>query len=349
MATILLVDDDVTLLEHLATALGEAGYTVSRANRVQYAELLIAEQRPDVIVLDPDIGSGDGWVLIGRAGSSVPVIVVSGQGLEEDIIRGLDAGAVDYLTKPFGTAELLARIRARLRERARATRGADAAPAAPDVAPRLPEPVAAATGATQSLSQLAGEQPPERRPRGARAPGDEAEPVFIPYGEEERMLRETRAATAENLEDVNQLPLGQRLHAARQRKRLTLVQAELETRPSVPMHYIQAMEEEKFSLLPRGQVAESLLKTYATYVGVDVDSALEEYSRLHYIAPNEPPSALGGAPVPRRLPTWLISLVAALLALVIGCGGIWLYDPVSVITFAQRAGILSGTPVPAAP
>ena len=342
MATILLIDDDVLLLERLATFLGEAGYTVLRANRVQHAEMLIAERRPDLIVLDPDIGNGDGWVLIGVAVPIAPVILVSGQGLEEDIIRGLDAGAVDYLTKPFGTAILLAHIRTRLRERERA------APSAASIGatPRRPEQ-AAATGATQLPEQPPADPPARRRLRGARAPGDETEPVFIPYGEEERILRETRAASAEDLADISQLPLGQRLHAARQRKRLTLVQSELETRPSVPMHYIQAMEEEKFSLLPRGPVAEELLKTYAGYVGVEVESALEEYRRLHYIAPNQPPMALGGTPTPRRLPSWLISLVAALLALVIGCGGIWLYDPGSVRAFAQRAGIVAGTPAPA--
>jgi DNA-binding response OmpR family regulator len=338
MATILLIDDDVVLLERLATSLGEAGYSVTRANRVQHAEMLIAEQRPDLVVLDPDIENGDGWVVIAVAVPIAPVIVVSGQGLEEDIIRGLDAGAVDYLTKPFGTAMLLAHIRTRLRERERAGPATASIGAAPH-----PADHAAATGPTQPL-----EPPAQRAPRGARAPGDEAEPVFIPYGEEERMLRETRAASAEDLDDLSQLPLGRRLHTARQRKRLTLVQSELETRPSVPMHYIQAMEEEKFSLLPRGPVAEELLKTYAAYVGIDVASALEEYHRLHYIAPNEPPTALGGTPLPRRPPTWLISLVAALLALAVGCGGIWLYDPGSVRAFAQRAGIVAGTPAPTA-
>ena len=120
------------------------------------------------------------------------------------------------------------------------------------------------------------------------APGDQDEPVFIPYGEEERLLREDRGASGADMSDIGQLPLGQRLHAARVRKRLTLVQSELETRPSVPMHYIQAMEEEKFSLLPRGPMAEELLRSYATFVGVDVASALDEYRRLHYIAPAEP-------------------------------------------------------------
>jgi DNA-binding response OmpR family regulator len=342
MATILIVDDDVALLERLATLLGQAGYTTLRANRVQYAELLLAEQRPDLIVLDPDTGGGDGWVLLGAAQSAAPVLIVSGQGLEEDIIRGLEAGAVDYMTKPFGTAELLARIKLRLRERERsALGGAPLTPEAPIAAPATSPPAPPATGPTTPLQPA---EPRERRARGARAPGDDEEPVFIPYGEEERLLRDVRSATSEDLGDIAQLPLGQRLHAARQRKRLTLVQAELETRPSVPMHYIQAMEEEKFSLLPRGPVAEELLRTYAAYVGVDIAAALDEYRRVHYIEPIEPPDSLGGAPAQRRAPTWLISVAAAILAVAVGCGGIWLYDPASVRALGQRAGLLAAPP-----
>ncbi len=351
MATILLIDDDVALLERMATFLGEAGYTVLRANRVQYGEMLIAEQRPDLVVLDPDTESGDGWVLLGTAAGTVPVIIVSGQGLEEDIIRGLDAGAVDYLTKPFGTAELLARIRLRLRERGGLVSHSGMANDAPVTGPtQLLDPeqnnASIATGPTQSLDPAPADSGSRRAHRGARAPGDEAEPVFIPYGEEERLLRDARSSVSEDLSDISQLPLGQRLHASRQRKRLTLVQAELETRPSVPMHYIQAMEEEKFSLLPRGPVAEELLRTYATYVGVDVAAAVDEYRRLHYIAPSEPPTALGGAPAPRRLPAWLIRTVAAVLAVAVGCGGIWIYDPGSVRALGQRAGLIAAPPAP---
>lgn len=328
MPTILLVDDDVTLIERLATLLGEAGYEVLRANQVQYAEILLRERQPDLVLLDPDMSSGDGWVLLGSRAGQVPIVVISGQGLEEDIVRGLDAGAADYLPKPFGTSELLARIRTHLRARARAE------------APALTEPAlsglpAPATGPTTPLAPT----PPRRR--GALAPGDEEEPVFIPYGEEGRIMREERSTAAEELSDIAQLPLGQRLHAARQRKRLTLVQAELETRPTVPMHYIQAMEEEKFSLLPRGEMAEELLRSYASYVGLDVATAVDEYRRLHYIAPLEPPNSLGGAPIARRLPTWPISLVAALLAITVGLGAIWAYDSAGLIALAQRAGLMA--------
>ena len=93
------------------------------------------------------------------------------------------------------------------------------------------------------------------------------------------------------------------------------------------MHYIQAMEEEKFSLLPRGPVAEELLRIYAAYVGIDANQALDEYRRLHFSTPVEPPPALGGTVMAWPPPRWAISAVAAVLALAVGCGGIWFYDP----------------------
>src|SRR3954451_3831557 len=176
MATILLVDDDVSLVERIATQLTDAGYQVLRASRMPHAELLIAEQHPDLVLLDPDIGRGDGWLLLNQFAASTPMIVISGQALEEDIIRGLEAGAADYLGKPFRTGDLLARIRTRLR------------PSAPggDDAPSI--------GTTTRLEQPAAPPPvappPARRDRRiASAPGDQEEPVFIPYGEEQRLLR----------------------------------------------------------------------------------------------------------------------------------------------------------------
>lgn len=339
MPTILLADDDVTLMERLATLLGDQGYTVLRANQVQYAELLLREQTFDLILLDPDMGRGDGWVLLGAAAASTPVIVISGQGLEEDIVRGLDSGATDYLAKPFGTAELLARMRTRMRERERSAQLVAANELAAAPASETPTPRAAPAAAPPPPLS-----PASARRRDLRAPGDDdGEAVFMSYGEEGRLLRDARPEAAADIGDIAQLPLGQRLHAARMRKRLTLVQAELETRPSVPMHYIQAMEEEKFSLLPRGAMAEELLRSYATFVGVDVPSALEEYNRLHYIAPSAPVEGLGGAPAPRRMPAWVIGVVAALLAVTIGCGSIWAYDAAGVRAVMERIGL------PAAP
>src|SRR6266487_6292883 len=116
MPKILIIDDDVALLARLGTELQDAGYDVLRASETRHADLLIDEQRPDMVLLDTDTSRGEGWELLGRIAARLPVIIISGRGLEEDIVRGLDAGAVDYLPKPFRSGELLARIRARLRD-----------------------------------------------------------------------------------------------------------------------------------------------------------------------------------------------------------------------------------------
>ena len=110
------------------------------------------------------------------------------------------------------------------------------------------------------------------------------------------------------------------------------------------------MEEEKFSLLPRGPMAEELLRIYAAYVGIDANQALDEYRRLHFSTPVEPPPALGGTVLAWRPPRWVILAVAAVLALAVGCGGIWFYDPSGVTALAERARLLAApstaTPIP---
>ena len=333
MPTILLIDDDVALLARLGTELEQAGYEVLRASETRSADLLLDERRPDVVLLDTDTSRGEGWEVLGRVVDRAPVILISGRGLEEDIIRGLDAGASDYLPKPFRTGELLARIRVQLRDHAPVPLLAPAPPlAAPVDEPRQP---------AVTPSKLTPRRPGE----------EEAEPVFITYGEEQRLIRDPQLAEEElRADEIAGLPLGQRLRAARQRKRITLVQAELESK--VRMHYIQAMEEEKFSLLPRGPITDELLRAYASYIGVDVNQALEEYRRLHFNGPIEPPTALGGSPLPRTLPRWVSGLIAAILALAIGLGGIWAIDPAGLTALAARARALvapeAPTPTPTA-
>lgn len=338
MPTILLIDDDVALLARLGTQIEEAGYDVLRASEVRHAEQLIEERRPDLVLLDTETSHGAGWTLLERVAPRLPVIVVSGQGLEEDIVRGLDAGAVDYVSKPFRSAELLARIRACLRTHKRLAPVALPAPAA--VLPA--EPPAPSAPPPHHTDR------PAAAVRGRPAAGEEDEPVFIPYREEQHLLHEPDVADEAELrpEEIARLPLGQRLRAARQRKRITLVQAELESK--LRMHYIQAMEEEKFSLLPRGPMADELLRTYAAYLGVDAGQALDEYHRLHYSPPVEPPAALGGIAAPRVLPRLAVWLAAVVLALVVGLGGIWLIDPRGVMGLAGRARALVAPPTPTA-
>lgn len=354
MPTILIIDDDVALLARLGSQLEEAGYTVLRASEVRHAELLIAEQPLDLILLDTDTSRGAGWALLERVAPQLPVIVISGRALEEDVIRGLEAGAIDYISKPFRSGELLARLRTRLRGAAtEAQQVAQSEPYTSDTLRLAPSSEPEVEPEADAISpSLPAERPPSRATSRRRRVDEAEEPVFIPYSEEQRLLNQHSSASDEALipAEATQLSLGRRLHAARQHKRISLVQAELESK--LRMHYIQAMEEEKFSLLPRGPVAEELLRTYATYIGVDVGQALDEYRRLHYSTPIEPLPALGGIAAPRTLPGWTIRLLAVILALLVGLGGIWLLDPTGVTALAGRARMLvappTATPTPTA-
>jgi two-component system KDP operon response regulator KdpE len=116
-ARILVVDDEPSILSTLAPLLRARGYEVLTAASGRTALDTAERDRPDLIVLDlglPDIDGVDVCRLV-REGGTVPIVVLSARGAEADKVRALDVGADDYVTKPFGAEELLARIRAALR------------------------------------------------------------------------------------------------------------------------------------------------------------------------------------------------------------------------------------------
>ncbi len=117
MATVLLVEDEATLVQTIAYTLRREGYTVVTAGDGQTALTLAREARPDVVVLDLMLPGLDGFEVCRRlrAESAVPILILSARDTEIDRVVGLEIGADDYLTKPFSLRELLARIRALLR------------------------------------------------------------------------------------------------------------------------------------------------------------------------------------------------------------------------------------------
>ncbi len=116
-ATVLVIDDDPQIRRFLRAALGSYGHLVVEAASVAAGIESIGRTRPSVILLDLGLPDGDGLAVLHaiRPDNSVPVIVLSARGQEGDKIAALDAGADDYLTKPFGAGELMARIRVALR------------------------------------------------------------------------------------------------------------------------------------------------------------------------------------------------------------------------------------------
>ncbi len=126
-ALVLIVEDETQMRRFLRTALAAQDYRLVEAETAKEAIVAATTHNPEIILLDLGLPDGDGIDLTRRIRewSRMPIIVISARGREEDKVAALDAGADDYLTKPFGVSELLARIRVALRH------AAQSGPAAP--------------------------------------------------------------------------------------------------------------------------------------------------------------------------------------------------------------------------
>ena len=117
MTRVLVVDDEAPIRRALAANLRARGYDVDLAETGEQALTLAARHHPDVVLLDLGLPGLDGLEVIAglRGWTHVPIVVLSARGSERDKVRALDAGADDYVSKPFGMDELLARLRAAVR------------------------------------------------------------------------------------------------------------------------------------------------------------------------------------------------------------------------------------------
>jgi len=119
---VLLIEDEPEIRQFMRVSLHASDYVVQEAATGREGLLQCRSQPPDIVVLDLGLPDISGFEVIQqlRAWSGVPIIIVSARGQEADKVAALDAGADDYLTKPFGVSELLARLRVILRRQARA-------------------------------------------------------------------------------------------------------------------------------------------------------------------------------------------------------------------------------------
>lgn len=126
---ILLVEDEQNILNLVETVLESNGYAFLSAQTCEMGRVMALSHNPDLIILDLGLPDADGLELIRfvRQSSATPIIILSARSAEGDKVEALDLGANDYITKPFGTAELLARVRVALRDNRRMAAGAPSA------------------------------------------------------------------------------------------------------------------------------------------------------------------------------------------------------------------------------
>ena len=117
--TVLVVDDEPPIIRFLRASLIAAGHRVVTAEHAAGALAAVAREKPDVVILDLGLPDRSGFAVISeiRKNSAIPIIVLSARSDERSKVEALDLGADDYIGKPFGIAELMARIRAALRHR----------------------------------------------------------------------------------------------------------------------------------------------------------------------------------------------------------------------------------------
>ena len=116
---VLVIEDETNIRSFVQTVLETNGYQVLTASTCQQGTMMFSSHIPDMVILDLGLPDRDGleFIRVAREISAVPILVLSARTTEEDKVSALDLGANDYVTKPFGMAELMARVRAALRIR----------------------------------------------------------------------------------------------------------------------------------------------------------------------------------------------------------------------------------------
>jgi CheY-like chemotaxis protein len=314
MAIILAIDEDVVLTMSLDLQLGHVGHTVRRAGNMTQVNQLLGELSPDIIVIDPTIDDQAGWQVVSEKAKLIPVFITIHEPSDEITTRAKQMGCAGIIPKPFMVRELVDVIM-----------------------PHIPLPVDDTTttkgdgaGATKKNSskatRLRGKvSKPEEPPPPPQPPVLKGDASGLSLSDEDELLLAGLPSTTLNIpEPTDNETLGSRMRASRNRRSIPLTQAELNT--GVRLTYLQAMEEDRFSHLPRGSMAEEMITKYARYLGVDVEEALDEYRSFQYGDRHDPITDYGRANLRVISYANFLKMIFAILILA-GIGyGIWYVD-----------------------
>ena len=277
MAVILAIDEDVVLTMSLDLQLGHVGHIVRRANTLALATQYISEQQPTLIVIDPSVDDHTGWQIIEQWARKLPVIVISHDPTPATAIRAQALGIQGFMAKPFLMRDLVELLNPLIQ---------------PATTPVIEKPIDANE-----------DTKPKRNSRKKNQSTDSQK--IIPATDAQKDVLGLSMSDADELllaglpttiaSDAHTQPkkesLGSRLRAERTKRNIPLTQIDLAI--SVHMTYVQAMEEDRFSHLPRGRMAEEMITKYVSYLGLDVQNALDEYRGFHYSEAVEPITAYG--------------------------------------------------------
>lgn len=315
MAIILAIDEDVVLTMSLDLQLGHVGHTVRRAGSMAQVHQLLSEISPDIIVIDPTIDNQAGWQVVSEKAKLIPVFVTIHEPSDEIATRAQQMGCAGILSKPFMVRELVDALMPHINA---------VVPESPDINDDNPS---APKKGNSKASRLRGkvtksDDTPATTPPAQVISGDAA--GLSLSDEDELLLAGLPSTTLSIPEPTEAETLGARLRASRSRRSIPLTQAELNT--GVRLTYLQAMEEDRFSHLPRGAMAEEMITKYARYLGVDVDESLAEYRSFQYGDRHDPITDYGRANL--RIISYANFLkVFFAIVLLAGIGyGIWYVD-----------------------
>jgi len=310
MAVILAIDEDVVLTMSLDLQLGHVGHIVRRANTLALATQYISEQQPTLIVIDPSVDNHTGWQIIEQWAHKLPVMVISNDPTPTTANRAQALGIQGFMAKPFLMRDLVELL-------------------TPFIQPATTPVIEKSIDANEDTK-------PKRNSRKKNQSTDSQK--TIPATDAQKDVLGLSMSDADELllaglpttiaTDAYTQPkkesLGSRLRAERTKRNIPLTQIDLAI--SVHMTYVQAMEEDRFSHLPRGRMAEEMITKYVSYLGLDVQSALDEYRGFHYSEAVEPITTFGADKLHFFSYGGSIRVVLALLVL-IGIGyGIYVVD-----------------------
>lgn len=277
MAVILAIDEDVVLTMSLDLQLGHVGHIVHRANTLALAVQYISEQQPTIIVIDPSVDNHAGWQIIEQWASTLPVIVISHDPTPTTANRAQALGIQGFMAKPFLMRDLVELL-------------------TPFIQPAI-------TPVIEQSSDTNEEPKPKRNSRKKNQSTDsqktipatppQKDALGLSMSDADELLLTglpTTFATETDTQPKKE-SLGSRLRSERTKRNIPLTQIDLAI--GVHMTYVQAMEEDRFSHLPRGRMAEEMITKYSRYLGMDVQNALNEYRGFHYSEAVEPITAYG--------------------------------------------------------